>query len=600
MTTRWDGRATGRVHGTGSGDQSRTASRLHVDEDRTVRITDSDGSPALDLEAAIGELARIGTQGDDGFRTGELDAADLAEILETMRRLHCAAAAVEARAQEAIERAVRAEHPADDDATSSRSAQREVSMASRLSPARAAGLVASSRRLVHAMPRTLTALAAGALSPEQAHAVGRSVGPIPSDEQRGQVDALLAERLPDLEHAGCRRLEREVGALVHAMDPAGASTRHDRARRDRTVTMTPRAHGMAAVTAVLPAIDASLMRKRLSLEAERLRAQGDQRGHQAIMADVLADAVIGRGPGLDPVTLDIGVIITERSLFAPDHGDAAVLEGYGTVPPRLIHRELACWLHEPADGESEVLGADGPALRAVLRRLYTHPTSGELVAVESVGRAFPKALARFVRWRDGDVCAAPYCDAPVRQTDHIRAVSEGGCTTLDNGQGLCAGCNAKERLFADVQVVADGDGAHAVQWTSRTGRTATVAPPPADPAVLRRRRRVVHDPADHDPVDHDPSDHDPAVTATRAAKDATGNGAQTPPGASSETLSTPRQPGPGAGAVGRSSQLPASTPPSRTGPDPDAERRRWPGRINPTGSAVELALLRVVTERLRQ
>ena len=354
--------------------------------------------------------------------------------------------------------------------------------------------------------------------------------------------------------------------------------------------MTPRAHGMAAVTAVLPAIDASLMRKRLSLEAERLRAQGDQRGHQAIMADVLADAVIGRGPGLDPVTLDIGVIITERSLFAPDHGDAAVLEGYGTVPPRLIHRELACWLHEPADGESEVLGADGPALRAVLRRLYTHPTSGELVAVESVGRAFPKALARFVRWRDGDVCVAPYCDAQVRQTDHICAVSEGGCTTLDNGQGLCAGCNAKERLFADVRVVADGDGAHAVQWTSRTGRTATVAPPPADPAVLRRRRRVVHD----------PSDHDPAVTATRAAKDAPGNGAQTPPGASSETLSTPRQPGPGAGAVGRSSQLPASTPPSRTGPDPDAERRRWPGRIDPTGSAVELALLRVVTERLRQ
>src|SRR5699024_3628163 len=112
----------------------------------------------------------------------------------------------------------------------------------------------------------------------------------------------------------------------------GASRRHQRAARDRHVTVTPVNHGMASLNARLPARDAVLVRKRLSLEAERLRAQGDHRGHHAIMADCLVDTLLGREDAMDPTMLDIGMIITDRALIDPGAGDIAQIEGYGPVP----------------------------------------------------------------------------------------------------------------------------------------------------------------------------------------------------------------------------------------------------------------------------
>src|SRR5699024_5579934 len=129
---------------------------------------------------------------------------------------------------------------------------------------------------------------------------------------------------------------------------------------------------------------------------ERLRALGDRRGHQSIMADLLADTVLGREAGMDPVTLDIGLIITDRALFDPKRGDVAHVEGYGPVPAEAVREQLRAALAEPSGSMPDPFGPDGPALRAALRRLYAHPTTGELVAVESEARAFPPSLGRFL------------------------------------------------------------------------------------------------------------------------------------------------------------------------------------------------------------
>jgi hypothetical protein len=56
--------------------------------------------------------------------------------------------------------------------------------------------------------------------------------------------------------------------------------------------------------------------------------------------------------------------------------------------------------------------------RATLRRLYRHPKSGALVAMESRSRCFPKGLVRFIGLRD-QTCRTPYCDAPIRHCDHL-------------------------------------------------------------------------------------------------------------------------------------------------------------------------------------
>jgi 5-methylcytosine-specific restriction endonuclease McrA len=316
---------------------------------------------------------------------------------------------------------------------------------------------------------------------------------------------VLHERLPEMEGAGVKAWRGAVAAAVGELDPEGAAHRHRLARKTRHVTLTPGEHGMATLSAHLPALDAKRVHKRLSLEAERRRAEGSREGHGAIMADALVGTLLGRDSGLELETLDIGVIITDRALLAPEHGDPAYIEGYGPVPAEALREELRQLLAPPEDPAHDRFGPDGPQIRAVMRKLYMHPTAGEIVAVESRAREFPPALKRFLMLRDGR-CRAPYCDAPIRQVDHITPHSRGGATSLDNGQGTCAHDNVtKEEAYVSVERLGtgapssagapDGTGAdsavdreehsdgHRVAWTGHSGDTVVRRAPRLGPVL---------------------------------------------------------------------------------------------------------------------
>ena len=391
----------------------------------------------------------------------------------------------------------------------SREAAREVSLLTRRSPAAASHSLAARRRLVADMPEMLTALADSQVTAADAYRTSRSFAPLTS-AQRREADRLLGRRLPYLDGAGSQEWDDARAAAISLADPEGEARRHQLAKRERHVKVRRGEHGMATLSAHLPALDAALIRKRLSLEAERLRAGGDRRGHQAIQADSFVDTLLGRGGGMEPITLDIGVIITDRMLLDPGAGDLAQIEGYGTVPAEAVRESLRGPLdaiiaadhhaqhdrhdhhahHDPCDrhaseGSSggfsqdcpEVsYGPDGPALRAVLRRLYEHPRAPELVAIEAHARAFPAALARFIRLRDR-TCRGPHCNAPIRHIDHIHPHATGGPTSLDNGQGVCACCNDKEQQLKSVKRIGDPatDG-HVVEWTTPLGTTRTTRP----------------------------------------------------------------------------------------------------------------------------
>ncbi len=60
--------------------------------------------------------------------------------------------------------------------------------------------------------------------------------------------------------------------------------------------------------------------------------------------------------------------------------------------------------------------------------------------MESASRYFPDGLADLIRLRDRH-CQTPWCDAPIREIDHITPWTNGGPTTYTNGQGLCTRCN---------------------------------------------------------------------------------------------------------------------------------------------------------------
>src|SRR5699024_11622610 len=115
----------------------------------------------------------------------------------------------------------------------------------------------------------------------------------------------------------------EAERVLHSLDPGGAADRHEVARRERSVTVRRGRHGMATITAHITGLDGARIRKGLSLAAEKARASGDRRGHQQIMAERFVDALSGLRDGIDPRTLEIGALGTDRPLPAPSHADAA-------------------------------------------------------------------------------------------------------------------------------------------------------------------------------------------------------------------------------------------------------------------------------------
>lgn len=545
----------------------------------------------LDLGAVADSLGRVALSTDASF-TGAgsgLDAAALLRVLSVIDRAHSALSALEMRTMTALDTAVRGQDiaegaPARDQG---RRTADEVRMASRISPALASRRLRAGERLVREMPRMFEALASGAITSEAAYAIGRAAGPVQSD-LRSEVDEVLDQHLPDLEGASTSRWSREVDALAQTLDPQGAPRRHRRAEQERSVTVRAGAHGMGTVTAHLSGLDCQAIRRRLSLEAEKMRAAGEDRTHGQLMADLLSDTILGRHGAVDPVTLQIGVVISERALFSPAHGEPAMIEGYGVIDSGQVRdhvlgqdidtrRERAhhSLLGDPPQAEpaqpnldedlplpdaiadlvdletpaqrrtqqvdaitahlraargappAEDLRAQGPpgsgssttepsndlpspsdashpdavrsgtdaaglspgdryrrALQLLeaeegmadeLRRLFTHPTTGELVAMESRSRAFPQGLARYMRIRE-ILCGGPYCDASIRHADHIRPHAEGGLTSALNGQALCAHCNLTKETLGSAEHVPAEDGSHRVTWTSRLGATATVTP----------------------------------------------------------------------------------------------------------------------------
>ncbi|MET0698092.1 MAG: HNH endonuclease, partial [Mycobacterium sp.] len=164
--------------------------------------------------------------------------------------------------------------------------------------------------------------------------------------------------------------------------------------------------------------------------------------------------------------------------------DPALVDGYGPVPA-----EIACRLIDKA--------VNDPASRATLRTLYAKPDTGQLVAMQSKLRLFPKGLARFIALRD-QRCRTPYCDAPIRHTDHATPAAAGGATSAENGEGLCERCNyTKEAPGWQIHTYHDDDGTHHNQVTTPTGAThhSTAPPilpgrPPIDISTLEQALRL--------------------------------------------------------------------------------------------------------------
>jgi hypothetical protein len=184
------------------------------------------------------------------------------------------------------------------------------------------------------------------------------------------------------------------------------------------------------------------------------------------MADTLVERVTGQSRA-DGTSVAVNLVMTERTLLAGDDEPAEIV-GYGPVPAGNARDLLR--------RHTEV---DDPAGQAWLRRVFTHPTTGELVALETAAQAFPPALRQLLVVRDR-TCRTPWCDAPVRHADHVRRRADGGETSAANGQGLCEQCNYVKEApgWAAAEHSSSHPGHHLVETWTPTGHRYRSRPPP--------------------------------------------------------------------------------------------------------------------------
>ncbi|HET8583195.1 MAG TPA: DUF222 domain-containing protein, partial [Jatrophihabitans sp.] len=315
----------------------------------------------------------------------DVDGAERIDRIRLLEEIKAQAAAAQARQTAAFVASQRAEQaaagvPAD---RVGRGIASQVGLARRVSPSHASRYVGWSTILTTELPRTFAALQAGRVSEWRAMLVARETVFL-SREHRAVVDVELA---PQLEQWGDGRVERETKKLAYRLDPDGYMARSRGAEKDRHVSLRPAPDTMSRLTGLLPAAQGVSAYAALRKEADARIAAGDPRGRGQIMADTLVERVTGQAQA-DGVPVEVNVVLGTDTLLG-ETDEPAHLDGYGPIPAQSA-RELI-----------------SGSTRAWLRRLFTRPGTGDLIAMESRRRLFPEAQRRFIALRD-QTCRTPY------------------------------------------------------------------------------------------------------------------------------------------------------------------------------------------------
>ncbi|MGO4227873.1 DUF222 domain-containing protein [Arthrobacter sp. YAF34] len=331
----------------------------------------------------------------------------------------------------------------------------QIALARRESPAKGGRLLGLAKALVTEMPHTLAALESGELNEWRATLIVRETACLTAAD-RAAVDEHLAADTGILTGTGDRAIVAAARAAAYRLDPRSVTDRAAHAATERHVSLRPAPDTMCHLTAFLPVAEGVAVHTALTRHADTLRNAGDPRTRGQAMADTLVERTTGTPGGISGI--EIQLIMTDRTLFQAD-AEPAVLPGYGTVP---------------AEWARELLTKTGTNAKerdftTWLRRLYTHPGTGDLTAMDSRARIFPTGLRRFIEARD-HTCRTPYCDAPIRHLDHIVPHHAGGQTTSTNGAGLCEACNHTKETPGWNARPRPGPR-HTIELTTPTGHT---------------------------------------------------------------------------------------------------------------------------------
>jgi hypothetical protein len=396
----------------------------------------------------------------------DADEAALITRVAELEKLKYAAAAGQARMTVAFAAARRAREEAAGIPTArrGRGMASEIALARRDSPNQGGRHLGFAQALVFEMPHTLAALETGVLSEWRATLIVRESACLTVEDRRA-LDAELCGDPASLEGWGDTRIAAEAKKIAYRLDPHAVLDRARKAETERCVTIRPAPDTMAYVSALLPMAKGVAVYAALKHEAD---VTCDGRGRGQVMADTLVERVTGQ-PAATATPIAVNLGLSDDTLLGGN--EPAIVEGYGPIPAGIARDLVKAAL-------------DDPESRATLRKLYVKPATGALVAMESKARLFPKGLAKFIGIRD-QRCRTPYCDAPIRHTDHATPASRQGKTSALNGEGLCEACNyAKQAPGWQVDTSIDEDGVHTTEVITPTGAHHHSKAPP-QPRPLR-------------------------------------------------------------------------------------------------------------------
>ncbi len=293
----------------------------------------------------------------------------------------------------------------------------EVACAMVWSPGAASAMVDVAVDVVTDLPEVLAALSAGLVDLGKVREISQGTCELgPGDRQDVVARAVVYART----HTR-RQVRLWLVREVDRIDPEAAERRRRSARKARGVWLVPECDGMATLSALLSAEEATAC-----MESIRAASGSGAAGQ----ADVLVALLTGTTPAQPvPVT----VIMT---------GEGAQIVGYGPIADGHAGQLLAR-LTSP----SALIRLDRPGLR--------------------VGYAPSAAIRRYVQARDRH-CRFPGCGRPARacDLDHLVPWPAGG-THVDN---LICLCRTHHRMKAHTRWRVRALAGMTLEWTSPTGR----------------------------------------------------------------------------------------------------------------------------------
>lgn len=352
------------------------------------------------------------------------------ELVQQLEKAKRALAALQAKATHEFVQQRQAQEAAEQVPTSEqlKGIEAEVGLARQESAFIGAGLTHTATALCTVLPNTLAALASGRVSEYHARIVAEQTNHL-SDAHRLEIDAAIMHRLG---RASSSQLRKLLQGHAYRLDPKAAEQRAAQNARRRRVCMEPATDGMVSVSAELPThqglavMDALKKRtdQRLAAAHSTPDTSGSSLDREQVMADIFVELLTGQTTA-SAVNAEVVVLIHDTTVLGADNIPAWV-PGYGPLPAGMVKH----WLTDPDMQKS-------------LRRMYTRPQDGQIVALESTRRRFPDGLTKMLRIRD-DQCATPWCNSPVEDADHRHSWSKGGTTSWANSTGLCRRCNQRK------------------------------------------------------------------------------------------------------------------------------------------------------------